>query len=116
MTARIGFSILQEAIPTSWLDWFREKVALRVPYDADYEPAPNMNLVAGNYAGLRADNQTVNVTVDSAGTLSGHSTDGCTFAGTLSPRAKGNVFHHAVTFGSGVCRQETEAINGVAFV
>ena len=28
-------------------------------YDADYELAPNMNLVAGNYSGLRADNQTV---------------------------------------------------------
>lgn len=84
-------------------------------YDADYESAPNMNLLAGNYSGLRADNQTVTVTVDSAGTLSGHSTDGCTFAGTFSPRAKGNVFHHSVTFGGGACRNGTETVNGVAF-
>jgi hypothetical protein len=84
-------------------------------YDADYESAPNMNLVAGNYSGLRADNQTVTVTVDSAGTLSGHSTDGCTFAGTFSPRAKGNVFHNSVTFGGGACRQGTETVTGVAF-
>ena len=62
-------------------------------YDADSESAPNLTLVAGTYAGLRADNHTVTVTVDSAGTLSGHSSDGCTVAGTLSPRAKGNVFH-----------------------
>ena len=84
-------------------------------YDADYESAPNMNLVAGNYSGLRADNHTVTVTVDSAGTLSGHSTDGCTFAGTFSPRAKGNVFHNSVTFGGGACSNGTDTVNGVAF-
>lgn len=82
-------------------------------YDAESESAPNLNLVAGNYAGLRADNHTV--TVDSAGTLAGHSTDRCTFDGTLSPRAKGNVFHHAVTFEGGACRYGTETVTGVAF-
>lgn len=84
-------------------------------YDGDSESAPNLNLVAGNYSGLRADNQTVTVTVDSTGTLSGHSTDGCTFAGTLSPRAKGNVFNHSVTFGGGSCRNGTDTVKGVVF-
>ncbi|BCA53879.1 hypothetical protein W02_10190 [Nitrospira sp. KM1] len=83
-------------------------------YDVDSEPAPNLNLVAGTYAGLRADNSTVTVTVDSTGTLSGHSTDGCTVTGTLSPRGKGNVFHTSVTFGGGACRQRTETVTGVA--
>ena len=84
-------------------------------YDADYELTPNMNLVAGTYAGLRADNHTVTVTVDSAGTFSGHSTDGCTFAGTLFPRAKGNVFHVSVAFEGGVCSNGTDTVNGIAF-
>ena len=84
-------------------------------YDANSEVATNLNVVAGTYAGLRADNHTVTVTVESAGTLSGHSTDGCAFAGTLSPRAKGNVFHTSVTFGGGACRQGTETVTGVAF-
>ncbi len=84
-------------------------------YDADYEIAPNMNLVAGNYSGLRADNQMVTVTVDSAGTLSGGSTDGCTFAGTISPRAKGHAFNVIVTFGGGSCSNRTDTVNGVAF-
>ena len=84
-------------------------------YDAAYESAPNMKLVAGHYAGLRADHQTVTVTVDSTGTLSGHSTDGCTFAGTISPRAKGNVFDTSVTFGGGSCSNGTETINGIAY-
>jgi hypothetical protein len=84
-------------------------------YDADSEVATNLNLVAGIYAGLRTDHHTVTVTVDSAGTLSGHSSEGCTFGGTLSPRAKGNVFHVTMTFGGGACRQGTETVTGVAF-
>ena len=83
-------------------------------YDDDYESTPNVNLVAGTYAGVRADNHTVTVTVDSAGTLSGRSSDGCTFAGTLFPLAKGNVFHHTVKFGGGACTHGTETVTGVA--
>jgi hypothetical protein len=83
-------------------------------YDADSESATNITLVAGTYSGLRTDNHTVTVTVDSTGTLSGHSSDGCTVAGTLSPRGKGNVFHTSVTFGGGACPQGTETVTGMA--
>lgn len=74
-----------------------------------------LTLVTGTYVGLRPDHHAVTVTVDSAGTLSGHSTDGCTVAGTLFPRGKGNLFHTSVTFGGGACRQGTETVTGVAF-
>lgn len=84
-------------------------------YDADSGSAPNLTQVAGAYSGLRTDNHTVTMTVESAGTLSGHSTDGCFFAGTLSPRTTGSVFHTAVTFGSGACRQGPQTLIGVAF-
>lgn len=84
-------------------------------YDGDSESVPNLTLVAGTYAGLGADDHTVTVTADAAGTLSGHSSDGCTVTGTLSPHAKGNVFHTSVTFGGGACRQRTETVTGVAF-
>ena len=84
-------------------------------YDADSESTPNLTLVAGTYAGFRADNHTVTVIVDSGGTLSGHASDGCTVAGTLSPRAKGNVFHTSVTLEGGTCNTGTERLTGVAF-
>lgn len=83
-------------------------------YDADSELTPNLTLSAGTYAGLGADDHTITVNVDLAGTLSGHSTDGCTIAGTLSPRGKGNVFHTSVTFGGDACRHGTETVTGVA--
>lgn len=84
-------------------------------YDADSESAPNLNLVAGIYTGLRADDHTVAVTVDAAGTLSGYASDGCTFAGTVSPRATGHAFHVTMTFEGGACRKGTETVTGVAF-
>ncbi len=84
-------------------------------YDADSELAPNLTLVAGTSTELRTDNHTVTVTVDAGGTLSGHASDGCTFAGSLSPRTKGHVFHPSVTFGGGACRQGTETLTGMAF-
>ncbi|MBS0168123.1 MAG: hypothetical protein JSR29_18725 [Nitrospira sp.] len=84
-------------------------------YDGNSVSTPNLTLVTGTYAGLRADNHQVTVTVQSVGTLSGHSTDGCTVVGTLSPWGKGNVFHTSVTFGGDTCRQGTETLTGVAF-
>jgi hypothetical protein len=87
--------------------------SLMSTYDADSELAPNLTLVAGTYIGLRADNHAVIVTVDVAGTLSGYSSDGCTVAGTLSPRATGNEFQTSATFGGGACRQGTETVTGL---
>ncbi len=83
--------------------------------DTDAESTPNLTQVTGTYTGLRTDNHTVTVTVDSTGTLSGHATDGCTVAGTLSPPSTGNVFHTSMTFEGGTCRHGPETITGVAF-
>jgi hypothetical protein len=84
-------------------------------YDAAYESTTNMNRMAGNYFGLRADNQTVSVTLDSAGAVSGSSTDGCIFGGSVSPRGIGNAFNVTMTFGGGTCRNGTETVSGIAF-
>ncbi len=83
-------------------------------YDGDSESAPNLNLAAGTYVGIRADNDSVTVTVDAVGTLSGDASDGCTVAGTLSPRATWHAFHVTMTFGGDACRQRTEMVNGIA--
>ena len=55
------------------------------------------------------------MTLDSAGALSGHSTDGCTFIGSFSPHPKGNVFNASVTFGGGACIHGTDTVTGIAF-
>lgn len=82
-------------------------------YDRDSESAPNLTRLTGTYVGLRADHHTITVTVDSTGTLSGTASDGCNVAGTLSPHAKGNVFHTSMTLESDDCRQGSETVSGV---
>jgi hypothetical protein len=110
-----GTSVPKESFHATIIYFNGETERVSSMYVPDPESAPNLTLVAGIYTGLRADDQTVTVTVDAAGTLSGHASDGCTFAGTLSPHAKGHVFKVSVTFESGACRQETEPLTGVAF-
>ncbi len=82
--------------------------------DADSESAPSLTQVTGTYTGLRTDIHQVIVIVNAAGTLSGHSTDGCSITGTLSPRVKGNVLYTSMTLEGGACRQGTETLTGVA--
>ncbi len=83
-------------------------------YEANSATVSNLSQVAGTYTGVRTDNHSVTVTVELAGTLSGLATDGCSFAGTLVPRATGNVFQTSLTFEGGACRQRTETVTGVA--
>jgi hypothetical protein len=110
-----GTSVPKESFHATIIYFNGETERVRSTYVADAESAPNLNLVAGIYTGLRADDQTVTVTVDAAGTLSGHSTDGCTVTGTVFPRATGHVFHVSATFDGGACRQGTETLTGIAF-
>ncbi|MDR4467746.1 MAG: hypothetical protein MRJ68_05495 [Nitrospira sp.] len=83
--------------------------------DGDSESALNMTQLAVNYSELRADHHRVTATVDSTGRLSGHSSEGCTIAGTLSPHARGNIFHASMTLEGGACCTGTETLTGVAF-
>ena len=89
--------------------------SFRSTSDADAESAPNLTLVTGTYSGIRTDNHQVTVIVDAAGTLSGHSSNGCSVTGTLSHRGKGNVFYTSLTFEGGACRAGNETLTGVTF-
>jgi len=109
-----GTYVPKESFHATIIYFNGETERVRSTYVADSESASDLTQVAGIYTGLRADDHTVTVTIDAAGTLSGHASDGCTIAGTLSPRAKDNVFHVTMTFGSGICRHETETVTGVA--
>jgi hypothetical protein len=84
-------------------------------YVADYELPSNMNLMAGEYSGLRADNQTLHMTLDAGGHIVEGSAGGCTFVGSLSLRGTGNVFNITVTFGGGACSNGNDTVTGVAF-
>ena len=92
-----------------------EEESFTSKYDANSATLSNLSQVAGTYTAVRTGNHSVTVTLDATGRFSGHSSDGCTIAGTLSPRPKGNVFHASVTVEGATCHAETETLTGVTF-
>ena len=85
-------------------------------YDSDYELPPDVTAVAGTYTGPVAAGETVNVTVTTAGGISGNSSTGCTFAGSFSPRASGNAFDVTIAFaGQPACSNGSDTVRGVGF-
>jgi hypothetical protein len=89
----------------------------RTTYDSDYESAPDINAVVGRYTGIVIAGETVTVDVFTDKTISGFSNTGCTFSGSFSPRARGNVFDVSITFGpEAACNnKKTETEKGVGF-
>jgi len=52
-----------------------------------------------------------------SGSLTGAGSSGCTFSGSITPRASGKaVYNVSVTFAGGVCLFGTQTINGIAVV
>lgn len=86
-------------------------------YDSTYESVPDINTVAGTYTGPVALNETVSVVVSSTGDITGQSLTGCTFQGSFTPRARGNVFDVTITFGpQNTCSNQNATVKGVGFV
>lgn len=86
-------------------------------YDANFEQAPTLAAIAGTYSGnvafsLGVDSATV--TVSSAGAISGGS-NGCAITGTVAPRADGNAYNMALTFGAAPCYFAGQTFNGIAY-
>jgi hypothetical protein len=87
-------------------------------YNTDYDLTPSLATIAGTYTGSAATLGGVEfatVTISGTGAISGRSASGCTFTGTASTRAKGNVYNVSVTFGGGVCSNGTDTVTGVGY-
>ncbi len=92
------------------------QIKFTTTYNSDYDLPPDVNAVSGIYTGPVAVNETVNVTVTSAGGISGSSSTGCTFTGSFSPRAQGSAFDVTMTFGGQpACLNGSDTVRGVGF-
>jgi hypothetical protein len=81
------------------------------PYN--YNLAANLANIVGGWTltGLQGD--VISLSISSSGTFSASSA-GCTFTGSIQPRASGkNVFDLALTFGSSPCRLAGQSANGI---
>jgi hypothetical protein len=87
-------------------------------YSADYEIAPSLNAIAGTYngtSGSASGAESANLTISSTGAITGSGSSGCSFAGTITPRAKGNAYNASITFGGSPCLFANQTIIGGAY-
>lgn len=84
-----------------------------------YELEPSLSNISGTYDGEVAGTAGFEVAVteiSASGELSGLTSGGCAFGGSVSPNPDGNVYDLEVTFQGGPCLAGTETVGGVAYV
>jgi hypothetical protein len=88
-------------------------------YDTNYDLTPSLTTIAGTYSGeavtVNSGPELAIVTIAGGGAITGTSAGGCSFTGTASTHAKGNVYDVSVTFNGGVCTNGTSTVTGVAY-
>lgn len=88
-------------------------------YDAAYEQIPALATVAATYSGPGADTagtrESANLTVSSAGAISGQTSGGCRFSGTIAPKPTGNAYTVSATFAATGCRTPNATITGLGY-
>lgn len=93
-------------------------------YDDDYENTPDVTAVAESYLGYyegfsASDNESelVIISFDENGTFTGSSevSSDCSFDGTITPRATGNLFDLSVSFSDTDCVYDGKTLDGIAY-
>lgn len=88
-------------------------------YDPPSAVQGTLAAVAGSYTGTSAtlgDFDPANLEVSATGVVTGLTSGGCIFSGTLLPVTGMNVFEIALTFGGAACVLENQSVRGVAFL
>ncbi|MCX7172872.1 MAG: hypothetical protein NT159_02865 [Proteobacteria bacterium] len=81
----------------------------------NYNTAANISSITGSWSGGLLDGETATVNILAAGTLTGTSSLGCSFTGTISPRPSGkNVFNISLTFAASPCALPNQTASGIA--
>jgi hypothetical protein len=92
-------------------------VTFAATYDAAYEIPVTAAAVAGTWRGRLPGGETYSINVAANGSFTGAGSSGCTFSGSITPRASGKaVYNVSVTFAGGVCLLGTQTITGIAAV
>ena len=87
-------------------------------YNTAYDTVPTVASLAGVYTGQAGSSggvQTANVTTAADGTFTGTEQSGCTFTGTVTARARGNVFDQSITFGGAPCFFSGSTFRGIVY-
>lgn len=81
----------------------------------NYKTPANLANIVGSWNMTSLQGSDVALNIASSGDFTG-SSDGCTFSGTIQPRASGkNVFNVSLTFGAAPCVLPGQSANGIGF-
>ncbi|MDD5332779.1 MAG: hypothetical protein PHS32_03455 [Rhodoferax sp.] len=81
----------------------------------NYNTAADIASITGGWSGGLLDGETATVNIQAAGTVTGSSSLGCSFTGTIAARPSGkNVFNISLTFGAAPCALPNQTASGVA--
>lgn len=117
-TLAASYTVKQSLSGTVTYPSLTQTVTFTSTYDAQYEAAPALSIIAGNYSGRAGSNigtENATLTVMSTGVISGIGSSGCRFSGSATPRAKGNVYDTSITFDSAPCLLPGSTLTGVAY-
>lgn len=95
-----------------------QTVTFTSKYSADYDQTPSLATIAGTYAGTAAvkdGSESGTVTISSSGVVNFVGSSSCTSTGTVTPRAKGNVYNLSVTFGGAPCSNANSTVTGIGY-
>lgn len=91
--------------------------AVPVASTYDYLTPATSTAVSGTWSGNLLDGETATISVSSSGSLSGTSSRGCTFTGSITPRPGGkNVYNVTLSFGGSPCFAAGTSANGIALL
>ena len=96
-----------------------EAVDFTAFYDSGYHRSASALIATGSWSmifgGRRFDR--ANINVSATGEISGGSTSGCVFTGSLRPRPSGkNIYDLTVTYGGGACALGSGAATGIGLI
>lgn len=80
-----------------------------------YNTAASLGSIAGSWSGSLTDGETAYITIGASGSMSGVSSLGCTFSGTITPDSSDkNFFDISFTFGGSPCDLPNQGASGIA--
>lgn len=83
------------------------------PYN--YKSAANLSNITGSWTLTTLQNESITMNIQSGGSFTASASGGCSFDGTILPRASGkNVFDVNLTFGPAPCELAGQSANGIA--
>lgn len=88
-------------------------------YGADYDQAPSLAAVAGNYLGIASvagSNEAITLVISPQGIVAGTGgSSACQYGGLVVPRAKGNLYDLSLVISGSACTTGTSSVSGIGY-